>query len=59
MVEIVNLNRARKAQARAKARAVADENAVKFGRTQVQKTREQAEADKARAALDAHVRESE
>jgi hypothetical protein len=59
MVEIVNLSRARKAQARTKARAMADENAVKFGRTRAQKTQEQAEADKARAALDAHARETE
>lgn len=34
---ITNLNKARKNRARAKARATADENTVKFGRTKAQK----------------------
>lgn len=59
MVEIVNLNRARKAQARTKARAEADANALKFGRTTAQKALEQAQADRARATLDAHARAPE
>ncbi|MDE3078855.1 MAG: DUF4169 family protein [Paracoccaceae bacterium] len=37
MAEIVNLTRARKAQARVKKRAEGDENAAKFGRTKAQK----------------------
>ncbi len=54
MADIVNLNRARKAQARAKKRAEADENAVKFGRTKAQREVERAQAEQVRARLDAH-----
>lgn len=57
MAEIVNLNRFRKAQARVKNRAEADGNAVKFGRTKAQKALEEAQAEQARAALEAHKRE--
>ena len=57
MASVVNLRSARKARDRAKTRAEADENAVKFGRTKVQKAQERAQADKARATLDAHRRE--
>lgn len=57
MADIVNLRAARKAQTRAKARAQADENAAKFGRTKAQRTAEAAQAAKARAALDGHLRE--
>ena len=59
MAEIVNLNRFRKAAARAGARAEADANAAKFGRTKAQKAREEAEAAKARATLEAHRRETD
>ena len=59
MAELVNLNKARKARARVKARAEADENAVKFGRTKAEKNLETARAEKARAALDAHKRDPE
>ncbi|TMV65675.1 DUF4169 family protein [Thioclava sp. BHET1] len=59
MAELVNLNKARKARARVKARAEADENAVKFGRTKAEKDLETARAAKARAALDAHKRDPE
>ncbi len=59
MAEPVNLNRERKARERAKKRAQADENAVKFGRTKAEKALEQARADKARAALEAHKRDPE
>ncbi len=52
MSEPVNLNRFRKAKARADKQARANENAVKFGRTKPQKTLEQAKADKARQTLD-------
>lgn len=57
MAEIVNLNRFRKQAARAEARATADANAAKFGRSKAQKKLEEAEAAKARATLDAHRRE--
>lgn len=57
MAEIVNLNRARKAQARVKKRAEGDENAAKFGRTKSQKAAEKSAADRARQTLDAHHRE--
>lgn len=57
MAEIVNLRVARKAKARIAARATADANATKFGRTKGQKALEKTEAEKASAALDAHKRE--
>ena len=57
MAEIVNLNRFRKQAARADAKAAADANAAKFGRTKAQKKLEEAEAAKARAVLDAHRRD--
>ncbi|MGX0976450.1 hypothetical protein ACSSVY_002166 [Roseovarius sp. MBR-51] len=50
----VNLNRVRKQKARAAEKARAEENAARFGRTKAQKAIEQAQADKARAALDDH-----
>ncbi|WP_298674760.1 DUF4169 family protein [uncultured Lentibacter sp.] len=49
MTEPVNLNRFRKAAARAKHKARAAENVVKHGRTKAQK-----ELEKARAAKTAH-----
>lgn len=57
MAEVINLRTARKARARAAARAAADENAARFGRTKALKALEQARAEKARAGLDAHRRE--
>jgi hypothetical protein len=50
----INLNRARKQRARAEAKTHAAENAVRFGRSKAQKSRENAEADKAAKAMDAH-----
>ncbi len=50
----VNLNRVRKAKARAAEKVRADQNAVKFGRTKARKTLEQARADKAARDLDSH-----
>jgi hypothetical protein len=58
MADIVNLRAARKAQDRAAKRAQADVNAVKFGRTKASRVLEQAEADRARAALDGHARDT-
>ncbi|SFN74120.1 protein of unknown function [Roseovarius lutimaris] len=48
----VNLNRFRKDKARARDKARADENAVKFGRSKAQKELEKARADKATRDLD-------
>ena len=57
MAEIVNLRTARKARSRTKARAEADANAAKFGRTRAQRDLERSEADNARTTLDAHRRD--
>jgi hypothetical protein len=43
----VNLNKARKAKTRAEAKASADENAVRFGRTKAQKVLEATQAQQA------------
>lgn len=48
----VNLNRFRKDRVRAKDKACAEENSVKFGRSKAQKELEQARADKAARDLD-------
>lgn len=50
----INLNKARKAKARADDKARADRNATAFGRTKAQRMLEAAETDKMRAVLDAH-----
>jgi len=50
----VNLNRVRKDKARADAKARADQNAVKFGRTRAEKDRAKAEAERASRRLDGH-----
>ena len=57
MSNVTNLNQFRKAKARAEKRAEADANAAKFGRTKAQRLVEEAEAERARAALDAHRRD--
>lgn len=48
----INLNRYRKAKARAEAKRQADENAVKFGRTKAERARTRAEAERIARALD-------
>ena len=53
----INLNRARKERARTTAKAKADENAARFGRTKAQKTADRATADKAARRLDDHKRD--
>ncbi|MCR9126439.1 MAG: DUF4169 family protein [Rhodobacteraceae bacterium] len=50
MTDPVNLNRARKAKARADKKLRADENSTKFGRTKAERARDRAENEK-RAAL--------
>ena len=57
MAEITNLNKFRKSKARADKRAKADENAVAFGRTKAQKTKEAAEKARAKSLLDGHKRD--
>jgi hypothetical protein len=56
---VVNLRQARKVRDRVAKRSKADENAAKFGRSKAQKAREEADAARARAVLDAHRREDE
>lgn len=57
MGDLINLNRARKARARDTARAEADANRAKFGRTKAEKTAETLERARARALLDGAKRE--
>jgi len=57
MAEIVNLNRFRKAKAKDGARADADANRAKFGRTKGEKLRDKMERDRADRNLDGAKRE--
>ena len=52
MTEPINLNKARKARARADARATAAQNRVKFGRPKAEKAVSKLEAERLRRALD-------
>ena len=52
MAEIINLNKARKAKARAAGAAKAVENRARFGRTRAEKARDDAERARIDAALD-------
>lgn len=54
---VVNLNKARKAKARASDKAQADANAVKFGRTKAEKDLARAQAEKAARELDCHKKQ--
>ena len=58
MAEIVNLNRARKAKARADKDAAAVEHRVKFGRSKAEKAKQAAEKAMAQKIVDAHKRDS-
>ena len=55
----VNLNRFRKAKERTEAKAQADANSVKFGRTKAQRIFEAVQTERARAMLDRHKVEDE
>jgi hypothetical protein len=55
--EVVNLRQARKAQERAKARAEADANAARHGRSKSEKALDKARAEKAARDLDGAKRE--
>ena len=56
MPDPINLNKARKARAKATAKKTAAENRVRSGRTKAAKTLEQTRDDKARRELDAKRR---
>lgn len=47
----INLNQARKAKTRAEAKAKADENAIRFGRTKAEKVLDAVRAEQARDRL--------
>jgi len=57
MTTPINLNKARKAKARAAKKAQADRNAVTFGRSKAEKQREAAETTKVTRHLDGHKRD--
>ena len=57
MADPINLNKARKARAKADARATAAENRVKFGRGKAEKALSKLEAERLRRALDQSKRE--
>lgn len=59
MAEITNLNRYRKAKARADHRRQGDENALRFGRTKAQKQSEADAGDLAARRLDQHRRDDD
>ncbi len=54
MSKIVNLNRVRKSKAREDKRIQADANAARFGRSNVEKNRDQVERQKRRDHIDGH-----
>jgi len=56
MAELINLNKARKAKARADGKARATENRAKFGQTKGQKTAARLDAERARRELDGKKR---
>ncbi|MFL9840038.1 DUF4169 family protein [Sphingomonas sp. ST-64] len=57
MADILNLNKARKARAKAQASAKAVENRAKFGRTKAQKAADEAERARISENLDGARRE--
>ncbi len=57
MSKPVNLNRVRKERTRNEARRVADENAVRYGRTKEEKAADAARAEIEARRLDAHKRD--
>lgn len=54
MSNVTNLNQFRKAKAKRDARAQADSNAAKFGRSKAEKDLAQARAEKSKRDLDGH-----
>ena len=59
MNEPINLNKARKARARAAEKTRAAENRVRFGRSKAEKTVSSLEAERARRAHEATKREGD
>ncbi len=57
MAEIINLNKARKAKAKATSAAKAVENRAKFGRTKAEKARDAAERTRIERAIDESKRD--
>ncbi len=57
MADLINLNQARKAKAKAEDKTRAAENRAKFGRTKGEKTLDAARADKLKRDLDGAKRE--
>lgn len=57
MTEPINLNKARKARARAAEKTQAAENRVRFGRTKAEKTVSKLEAERARRQHDEKKRD--
>ena len=57
MAEVVNLRTVKKQAARKAARAQADENAAKFGRTKAERDLQQAQAEKSARDHAAHKRD--
>ena len=57
MTTPINLNKARKARARAQAETTAAQNRVKFGRTKAEKAAEAAKTAQRQAVLDGAKRE--
>jgi hypothetical protein len=55
-MSVINLNKARKARARAGSEARAAENRVRFGRTKAEKLKIEAETERASKELEAHRR---
>lgn len=57
MAELINLNKARKAKARAADKAQASENRARFGQSKGQKMLSKLDAERARRDLDGKKRE--
>ena len=57
-MKIVNLNKAKKARAKTRARQKADGNSVKFGRTKGEKARDQERVERVARVLDGAKREN-
>ena len=57
MAKVVSLNKARKQRDRAERRRVADENAVRFGRSKAERTRDRAAREAEEKRLDDHRRD--
>ena len=57
MADLVNLNKARKARAKAAGKSQAAENRVRFGRTQAEKAASKLDAERARRDLEGKKRD--